>query len=285
MPATRATGRHPQPRGSKSPRFSPSLEEDELLLVSSGSTMVSGALSKAACGTKSRPKAIIKAIEILSDDGSVPPCVSTSTAVGLQCQNAELQKKNKCSEEALARCQQELLELHRTAESKNSTKGKLVLDESVIEDHLCCEVCMNEMWVPYLLPDCGHTFCQTCLQDWFDSILVQHITTHPHYDLNQPNVLLMPQITAALRGMPSARDPQIQHLLMQLNSQHPQYTCPTCCKPVHGRPVENFALKALVQIITSVRGESSPEKAANPKGKGVTRRNEPWSGFFPQLSD
>ncbi|KAF8893936.1 hypothetical protein BD779DRAFT_1669452 [Infundibulicybe gibba] len=250
--------------------------------------MVSGALSKADRKTKTRPKPVINAGEIIEissdDDGPVPPRVSTSTAAGLRRQNVDLQKKSKCSEEALARCQQELLEL-KTAGSKDSTEGKLVLDGSIIEDNLCCEVCTNKMWVPYLLPDCGHTFCQTCLQDWFSSVLVQHIANHPHYNLDQPNIFLIPQITAALRGMLSARNPQIQHLLTQLHSQQPRYTCPTCRKPVHGRPIENFALKALIRTIASAGGESSPKKAANSKGKGVTLRDDPWSGFFPRLSD
>jgi hypothetical protein len=128
------------------------------------------------------------------------------------------------------------------------------------------------------LPDCGHVFCQTCLQDWFNTTLAHFSATHPHYDANNP--------VLHLQAFPRA-------LQAAAYQQAPQYTCPTCRAIVQNRPVEVFALKALVRTVATAVGESSPAKppavpnlrAGKNRVQGVqavVQAVGPWDRFFPR---
>ena len=115
------------------------------------------------------------------------------------------------------------------------------------------------------LSDCGHTFCQPCLRDWFNTSLTQFLATNPHL--------------RHMQALPQAA----------LYQQAPHYTCPTCRTTVKSSPVEVFALKALVRTIATAAGESSPKKppAAAQHGGGMNRAQGvhtpgPWDGFFPR---
>jgi hypothetical protein len=152
-------------------------------------------------------------------------------------------------------------------------------------------VCTGRLWSPHMLvrcsifslsltrgcnrlPDCGHIFCQTCLQDWFNTTLTHFLATHPHYDVNNP--------MRHLQAFPHA-------LQAAAYQQAPQYTCPTCRATVQNRPVEVFALKALVRTVATAAGESSPAKppavmnlrAGKSRVHGVQTIG-PWDGFFPR---
>ena len=118
------------------------------------------------------------------------------------------------------------------------------------------------------LPECGHIFCQACLQDWFNTTLAHFLATHPDYDANHP----MRHVQAF---------PHLAHM------QIPQYTCPTCRTTVQNRPVEVFALKTLVRTIATAAGESSPAKppaVMNLRGRKSRAQGiqaiGPWDGFF-----
>jgi hypothetical protein len=129
----------------------------------------------------------------------------------------------------------------------------------------------------YSLPACGHTFCRSCLTDWFNTTLAQHLTAHPHYRPLPPHPANMYQHSIALQ----------QQILLQRHlheQQHPapNYTCPTCREEVTVRPVEVFALKAIVRSVAGAMGTTSPRKpSANLRGPGKGGREELWSGFFP----
>ncbi|KIJ39548.1 hypothetical protein M422DRAFT_32593 [Sphaerobolus stellatus SS14] len=43
-----------------------------------------------------------------------------------------------------------------------------------LEDLICCDVCQETIWHPYLIVECGHTACLTCLTDWFTSTQRAH---------------------------------------------------------------------------------------------------------------
>lgn len=43
----------------------------------------------------------------------------------------------------------------------------LIYLEEADED-LCCSICSEPFIDPVILPDCGHTFCDSCLRSWLD---------------------------------------------------------------------------------------------------------------------
>jgi len=164
-------------------------------------------------------------------------------------------------------------------------KTKHMLDASLLEDSISCEICTMKMWTPYILPECGHVFCQTCLSDWFSTTLGQHLTLHPNYILNPPLPQHLRHLAIQARSNPN--NPHLRSQLEALVMQHrtvaqgpqPVYTCPICREQVKNKPVEDFALKSVVRTLAGVMGESSPTKKANGRG-GANGRAGPWDGFF-----
>ncbi|KAJ3712089.1 hypothetical protein DFJ43DRAFT_1167160 [Lentinula guzmanii] len=154
----------------------------------------------------------------------------------------------------------------------NAASSKAHVPMSKIEVSVACEVCMIKMWTPYIL-ECGHTYCQSCLQNWFSQTLVQHMTAHPNHNPNQP---------------PHGAEMHLAYGQYYHYMPQPQYTCPTCRKQVRNPPVENFNLKKVVRAVASVQGEASPKKAetgssqkqGKAKSKALAEREDPWSGFF-----
>ncbi|TFK53936.1 hypothetical protein OE88DRAFT_1625534, partial [Heliocybe sulcata] len=135
-----------------------------------------------------------------------------------------------------------------------------------LEDSVSCDICVLKMWSPYTLPGCGHTFCQSCLDDWFTSTLAKHIQDHPNY---HAEVRFPPRILAL-----AEHDPRVRAQIEAHRGPQPSYTCPACRAPVKSKPVEAFALKKVVMTVAKASGESSPQR------RGAHAR-EPWEGFFP----
>ncbi|KAI0743853.1 hypothetical protein C8Q80DRAFT_1272487 [Daedaleopsis nitida] len=151
---------------------------------------------------------------------------------------------------------------------------------STIEDHISCEVCTLKMWHPYTL-SCGHTFCKDCLQDWFNTAYVQHLSANPHYDL-QKIIPAQWRATLARPDIPSQTritlEREISNILIA--TPQPQYSCPTCRVHIKAKPAENFVVKHLVRTIAGVQGESCPQEAPVKRipGRPV---DGPFDGFFP----
>ncbi|KAL4248910.1 hypothetical protein ABKN59_007570 [Abortiporus biennis] len=229
-------------------------------------------------------------LEISSDEDEEPhlakaPKANNGSSV------AELRKQLKALKEENARLKREMTEkvaeasLSKSVEAPPEHKAessKKLLNE--LDEHLSCEICTLKMWNPFTL-QCGHTFCQTCLQDWFNTTLAQYMNTHPHYNPNPPT-LAQYRIALGNRNLdPLHRrhlERQIQAFLMTM--EHPSYTCPACRVNVRMKPAQVFALKHAVRTVGEHQGESSPKKDP-PAGRG--RRVEiedPFEAFFPQFT-
>ncbi|GLB37303.1 putative RING-type zinc-finger [Lyophyllum shimeji] len=246
---------------------------------------------KRDAAAKAKPVALGEVIEISSDDE--PPPQTNAALADLRRQLRKLKEENIRCKEDLSKSQRELLsaraEIVELRGSSAPGKGKGVLDISQLEDSVNCEVCTLRMWFPYILPECGHTFCQSCLQDWFSSTLAQFMNTHPHYDLNDPAPYLR-QFQAMMHNRHILHNPHTAAYFAQFQQQtpQPQYTCPTCREPVKNRPVEDFTLKAIVRTVADATGEESPRKQGNSgRGKAtapVSRKDDLWAGYFPRAT-
>ncbi|KAK0462187.1 hypothetical protein IW261DRAFT_1428170 [Armillaria novae-zelandiae] len=50
-----------------------------------------------------------------------------------------------------------------------------------------CEICKLPLWYLYLLPDCGHIFCEKCVHDWLEAVMKKHREqTNPGFLWSRP---------------------------------------------------------------------------------------------------
>ncbi|KAK7035203.1 hypothetical protein VNI00_011970 [Paramarasmius palmivorus] len=195
-------------------------------------------------------------------------------------ENEGLKKKQRESEDAIARYKQDISELRSELKGPESTSGTLSTGD--LEDYISCEICENKLWTPYILPGCGHAFCKNCLQEWFDTTRNKALAQGQ----NNPFAHLPEQIRLVVQQNPNLAD-----LVMAQYGYPPppppptpQYTCPSCRTPVSGRPVEDFALKSIVRLVAKAQGETSPKKVPNNRGRGrgPPVAEDPWARFFPR---
>lgn len=118
------------------------------------------------------------------------------------------------------------------------------------------------------LPDCGHSFCRPCILKWFDSIGAQRAQAHREQRQN---------VRAHICSTTNPLDLQ----LLQL-----EYNCPTCRAKAKTSPIQNFALKAIVQVVAEAQGEVAPQGASWPstgnKGKHQRGKRGVWHPYFPE---
>ncbi|TFK44502.1 hypothetical protein BDQ12DRAFT_730555 [Crucibulum laeve] len=302
MPVARAPSKQPRhgPLSSSPHRSHNPVDSDAAVFKPSGddvSLPVKKRKDNVASRPKSKPKSAIPlgdVIEISSDDDDAAPS-QASIIADLRRQLKKTKEENTRHKHAYEKAHRELTdtrEENRVLQtSRRHEKGKLV-DTTQLEDNINCEICTARMWSPHLLPDCGHAFCQSCLRDWFSTIQAQFMASNPHYDGNQPSPHSA-HIQMLLSNPHTFHRPQIAQQIAQLLTAYqpprPDYSCPTCREPVKTRPVEDFALKALVRTIASAAGENSPTKTSaasvsrRGNGRGPIGTSGPWDGFFPRI--
>ncbi|KAH9931495.1 uncharacterized protein B0H18DRAFT_989628 [Fomitopsis serialis] len=148
---------------------------------------------------------------------------------------------------------------------------------SRMEQNVDCTICAYVLYNPCVLP-CGHTFCQTCLEEYFDGIFAEHVVANPALDV--PDVLPYHQ---ALRqvNLDEAMRQQIRLELANVQAAHPRpaYICPMCRTPVTSTPAQNFALRDISELVGHIRGERNPRQADN----GVRRNDGLLDRFFGVL--
>lgn len=242
-----------------------------------------------------KPTAPVDVIEISSDDDEErpppPPVKKPAKTSELEAlvkklkREAEKAKQAQVEAEKRAACFEEALKITQMKAATPSC-SRPTIDPSKLEDDITCEICTLKMWSPYLLPECGHTFCQSCLRDWFNTTLEQHRRQHPHYHPNQP--IMLPDFLREMMFYPQIAPQQLSALVKQITaaSGGPVFSCPTCREPVKNRPVEIFAIKSLVRTVAAAQGESSPRKEppegrSRSKNKAPARLEGPWDRFFP----
>ncbi|KAG7449617.1 uncharacterized protein BT62DRAFT_991778 [Guyanagaster necrorhizus] len=284
----------PPARATKSTRRNKSLSKSgrsEVTLVSDdGPPPLPSAKRRKNGKTAAAP---VDVIEISSDDEEVPPPPLKKPAKMLELEalvnklKKKTEKAKRAQDEAEKRAAyfEEALKISQL-KAATSSHSRPLIDPSKLEDDITCEICTLKMWSPCILPECGHTFCQSCLRNWFNTTLEQHRRQHPRYHPNQPIVL--PQYLREMLFYPQIDPQQLSVVVEQITaaSGRPVFTCPTCRKPVKNRPVEIFVIKSLVRTVAAAQGESSPRKEtaegrSRGKSKAPVRREGPWDLFFP----
>ncbi|EIW80339.1 hypothetical protein CONPUDRAFT_154374 [Coniophora puteana RWD-64-598 SS2] len=93
-------------------------------------------------------------------------------------------------EDVTSRIQEENRMLNAQIQDMNTRfSSSVIISRNDLDELVSCKVCTIKMQSPYLLPDCGHTLCQSCLVNWFDIILAQFTASHPQYNPNDSHAL------------------------------------------------------------------------------------------------
>ncbi|KIY53079.1 hypothetical protein FISHEDRAFT_69220 [Fistulina hepatica ATCC 64428] len=248
---------------------------------------------KAGRKLRSSPEKRHEIVDITSEDNDVDTgldserhyvCSKLQTPGVRQCleeENKRLQLKMTSLLIQKAEVQTQMARLREELQGAKSAANGMNL--SKIDDHICCEICTLKMWRPFILPACGHTFCMSCLQDWFQTILTRHVREHPQWDISLPSGELPTSTALALQRYPRVYQDVVTVLIPYRSMPGPQYTCPRCRASVKTAPIEDYALKAIVAAVATETGEK-PQESLVRRGKGKAKAQpaeHPWAKFFP----
>ncbi|KAI0684798.1 hypothetical protein BC835DRAFT_1387785 [Cytidiella melzeri] len=201
---------------------------------------------------------------------------STATAF-LQRQIDELQREN-----VMLKAQAASTLSSTTMPSANADKTTAALAEQKkllyeMDDITCCEICIARMWSPYIL-SCGHSFCKTCLMDWFSTAHAQHMQAHPEYNPHPPILNRSLEILQQPYLSPHQRRAVKNELLIEYNNiKKPAFTCPKCRDPVTTAPIECYALKHMVRTMAKWAKDGKTGQDDKTPQQGI------WDGFFPKM--
>ncbi|KAK1225262.1 hypothetical protein PQX77_007788 [Marasmius sp. AFHP31] len=275
----------------RSSRRHPATDSQNVLTTKTNSISASTG-DRAKDKSPTKPSVVFSdVIEISSDEDEPPaplshkrklPPSDTATVSQLERELKKLKEDNA----RLARENTQLAQKQNQSECElelyRKERGTGRLDISDLEDHISCEICTLKLWAPCILPDCGHVFCQSCLQDWFSTTLAQHMTTYPHYNVNQR----LPRFIEEATNLYPQHAAELLQRYAGLIPPKPGYTCPTCRASVKSRPIEDYSLKAVVRTVAKAAREDSPKQPRPQINRGRRRggpvNDGPWDGFFPK---
>ncbi|KZT67185.1 hypothetical protein DAEQUDRAFT_729422 [Daedalea quercina L-15889] len=283
MPVTRGQSARPHRHYSPVAAANLSSVEDDVIILSSDDEQPLKAQAQVPTPRRGRSKQKNRApippsadiVEISSDDEEVA-VARTPIARRQQDATASLQRQLKEALQEVERLRKEARAAEKQKAAAAPTDATLLAD---LEEIVTCEICTFKMWAPYALP-CGHTFCQTCLQDWFGTAQAQHLTNYPqadrHYFAAHRNALQLGHLPPYQR-----QEMEMHFARHEAMFPRPKYTCPTCRTECKTRPTEVFALKAMAERVAKVQGESAPNAPARPRVGQPRLIDGPFDGFFP----
>ncbi|TRM70307.1 hypothetical protein BD626DRAFT_554435 [Schizophyllum amplum] len=284
MPAARNTHRAPRhaPLGSSSGR-----SDDEIISLSSDDGFLLGRQKPKKSGKKkTKPPPDAEIVEI-SDDDDDAPVQPISRTQQMQRQIDQLRQENIRLKHDSARTAKELGLVRAQLVTAEKGKAKAAID-SDMDEYLSCEICTSRLWTPCLLPDCGHTFCKSCLFDWFNQTYNQHLASNPQYQPQRAHAELPANVKAILRTIAPGQLALVQQLLDLYGLPAPKYTCPSCRREAKTRPTEVYGFKKLIHVIAESNGEKEPAKAApslhgtrSRRGMPAAQPEDAWAKFFP----
>ncbi len=169
---------------------------------------------------------------------------------------------------------------------------------------MTCSICTMYMWSPFMyvlstvaderyalmkdfrFPDCGHVFCQSCIQDLFEITQRNFCQVHPHFHWEEH--IFMPE---EIQDMVINDHMQCQELIalsVKICSAagRPIYSCPKCCSIVKNPLLEVFKIKSAIWTVASAQGENSPQRGSGSRNSQSRNRDlggrvNPWDQIFP----
>ncbi|KAK0502186.1 hypothetical protein EDD18DRAFT_1346760 [Armillaria luteobubalina] len=169
----------------------------------------------------------------------------------------------KKAEAALKKSEQRVVQYEACIEEQQKQLVKLTRTLASLQDDVVCVLCKETLWYLYLLPNCGHLYCEACIQKWLENILKQHQQQAvPLFFWSQP-VEIPTEVTTAMMH-PYIAYPLVITLFEQIRTAMDglNFTCPQCGKVLRNHPVAVNAMMNIVEKVTSTHGVVSDASRA-----------------------